>query len=56
VSVRIPPLREQPAGVLLLARYVPKRFNQELNRSLRSLTEVAVAAIDMRPSRAICAS
>ncbi len=46
VSVRIPPLRDRPGDVLLLARFFLNRCNRELGRALRGFTEAAVAAIE----------
>jgi len=49
VSVRIPPLRDRPGDVMLLARFFLGRYNQEFGRSLRGFTEAAVAAIEAHP-------
>ena len=49
VTVRIPPLRERPGDVMLLARFFLGRYNQEFSRSLRGFTEAAVAAIEAHP-------
>lgn len=45
VTVRIPPLRQRDADVMLLANYFLNRFNQEFGRSLRGFTEEATAAL-----------
>ncbi len=45
VTVRIPPLRERPGDVMLLANFFLGRFNQEYNRNIRGFTEGAAAAM-----------
>ena len=49
VTVRIPPLRERPGDMMLLARYFLGHYNQEFSRNLRGFTEAAVAAIEIHP-------
>jgi two-component system NtrC family response regulator len=46
VTVRIPPLRERPGDVMLLANFFLNRFNKEFNRNLRGFTETAAVALD----------
>ncbi len=47
ITVRIPPLRERPGDIMLLARYFLGRYNKEFSRNLRGFTEAAVAAIEV---------
>ncbi len=45
VTVRVPPLRDRGADPLLLARYFLARFNREFGRSIRGLSDDAMAAL-----------
>jgi two-component system, NtrC family, response regulator len=45
VTVRIPPLRDRGADVMLLANFFLNRFNQEFSRNIRGFTESASAAL-----------
>jgi two-component system NtrC family response regulator len=45
VTLRIPPLRAREGDAILLARYFLHRFNRELQRPVRGLSESAAAAI-----------
>jgi two-component system NtrC family response regulator len=44
-TIRIPPLRDRGADIVLLANYFLNRFNQEFGRSIRGFTEPATAAM-----------
>jgi transcriptional regulator with PAS, ATPase and Fis domain len=45
VTVRIPPLRERPGDIALLAGHFLRHFNQETGRELIGFTEAAMAAM-----------
>jgi two-component system NtrC family response regulator len=45
-TIRIPPLRDRGADIVLLANYFLNRFNQEFGRGLRGFTESATAAMN----------
>jgi two-component system NtrC family response regulator len=45
-TIRIPPLRERGADILLLANFFLNRFNQEFSRSIRGFTEHAAHAMN----------
>lgn len=46
VTVRIPPLRDRPGDVLLLANWFLARFNREFARNVRGFTPGAVATLE----------
>ena len=45
-TIRIPPLRDRGADIVLLANYFLNRFNQEFSRGLRGFTEHATQAMN----------
>jgi two-component system NtrC family response regulator len=45
-TIRIPPLRDRGADILLLANYFLNRFNQEFSRGIRGFTEPATIALN----------
>jgi len=45
-TIRIPPLRERGADIVLLANFFLKRFNQEFGRGIRGFTELATHAMN----------
>lgn len=45
IQVEVPPLRRRSGDPVLLAKYFLDKFNQQYNKSLRGLSEPAVAAI-----------
>ena len=45
ITLRIPPLRERAGDALVLARYFLAAFNREFGRSVRGLSDNAVAAL-----------
>jgi two-component system, NtrC family, response regulator len=45
-TIRIPPLRDRGADILLLANYFLNRFNQEFARGIRGFTEHATHAMN----------
>jgi two-component system NtrC family response regulator len=45
-TIRIPPLRDRGADILLLANYFLARFNQEFGRGIRGFTEHAIHAMN----------
>lgn len=45
IQVEVPPLRQRDGDPVLLAKYFLGKFNQQYNKSLRGLSEPAVAAI-----------
>lgn len=46
-TIRIPPLRERGADIILLANFFLTRFNQEFGRNIRGFTEQAVQAMNI---------
>ena len=46
MTIRIPPLRDRGADVILLANFFLHRFNQEFSRSRRGFTDEAAAALN----------
>ena len=46
VTIRIPPLRERGADILLLANFFLNRFNHEFSRGIRGFTEHATQAMN----------
>ena len=46
VTLRVPPLRDRPGDVMLLANFFLSRFNREFTRNIRGFTEAAAAAMD----------
>ncbi len=46
VTVRIPPLRERPGDVMLLANFFLTRFNREFSSDIRGFTAAASVALD----------
>ena len=49
VTIRIPPLRDRGGDKVLLARYFLATFNREFGRSVRGLTDDALAALAAHP-------
>ncbi len=45
-TIRIPPLRERGADIILLANFFLARFNEEFDRGIRGFTEHATAAMN----------
>ena len=45
-TIKIPPLRERGADILLLANFFLNRFNQEFGRGIRGFTEHAIHAMN----------
>jgi two-component system NtrC family response regulator len=45
-TIRVPPLRDRGADIVLLANYFLTRFNQEFGRNIRGFTEQAMAAMN----------
>src|ERR1700744_4571496 len=45
-TIRIPPLRDRGADIVLLANFFLNKFNKEFSRGLRGFTEQAVAALN----------
>ncbi len=45
-TIRIPPLRDRGADIVLLANYFLNKFNQEFSRGIRGFTEHATAAMN----------
>jgi two-component system NtrC family response regulator len=45
LTIRIPPLRDRPGDVPLLANFFLNRFNQEYSRGIRGFTEQATVAM-----------
>ena len=45
-TIRIPPLRDRGADILLLANFFLNRFNQEFGRGIRGFTEHATTAMN----------
>ncbi len=46
-TIRIPPLRERGADIILLANFFLNRFNQEFGRNIRGFTEHATHAMNI---------
>jgi two-component system NtrC family response regulator len=45
-TIRVPPLRDRGADIVLLANYFLNKFNQEFSRGIRGFTEHATAAMN----------